>query len=150
MRFSKRTATGVAACAVIAAVGPTAGLATPPEPVVIQLDLHFTSPTTTTGTFTMAGVVEDQGIATQALRFADSTVHGVQTMTSSAGTITIRFQAGITPTGPTTRDTAGNWVIVRGTGAYATLHGRGHGAGEIDLAAGTLDLTYSGTAHAEP
>lgn len=147
MRTRTLAAAVATACAGVAAIAPAAGLATPPEPVVIALDLHFTSPTTTVGTFTSTGAIADAGAASQTLRFADSTVHGVQTMTSPEGTITIRFQSINTATGPATFDTAGRWVIVGGTGAYADLHGTGSGSGEVDLAAGTLVLTYTGSAH---
>ena len=147
MRARTLTAAVATACVGVAAIAPAAGLATPPDPVVIDLDLHFTSPTTTAGTFASTGAVDAAGTASQTLRFSDSTVHGVQTMTSPEGTITIRFQSINTATGPATFDTAGRWVIVGGTGAYADLHGTGSGSGEVDLAAGTLVLTYTGSAH---
>lgn len=77
----------------------------------------------------------------------DGTIHGVKTLVGADGAITIRFQAELTWTGPTTGSAEGRWVIVSGTGAYEKLHGVGATYAELDLAAGQIWASYTGKAH---
>jgi hypothetical protein len=124
--------------------------ASQPEEVVITLDLYFTGPDTAAGTFSATGAVNDSGSVSQQFMFAGRTAHGLKTIEGSEGTITIRFDVRLTPTGPTTAVAEGRFVILSGTGSYANLRGAGSTFIEADFVSGTLIGTYSGRAHYDP
>ena len=122
-----------------------------PEAVTINLNLFFTGPNTAAGTFEISGVTNDTGSVNQEFKIAGqgntSTVHGKKTLTGQYGEFEIRFQARITPTGPTTAIALGNFVILNGSGSYFGFHGQGETYIELDFAAGTLTGVYEGQAH---
>ncbi len=126
---------------------PMAAAATPPEPMVIQADLYMTGPDTASGEFAASGLFSACGTAFQEFRIVDGTVHGVKTLTADGGTITIRFQALLTPTMEGNLEANGRYVIVSGTGDFARLHGVGVSYALINPVAGTIHAEYEGTAH---
>ncbi len=143
-----RTFTLVLVCILLAL--PATALATPPKPLTIEAQLWLTGPASAAGTFTVSGLFNDSGNASEVLTFADGTVHGVKTLVGAAGTITINFQAQMTWTSATTSVAEGRWVIVSGTGAYKKLHGVGETRAELDLAAypePNIVARYTGQAH---
>lgn len=147
-----RILTLVLACTLLAL--PATALATPPEPLTIDAQLWLTGPNSAAGTFEVSGLFEDYGYdfgdASEVLKFADGTVHGVKTLVGEAGSITINFQAQMTWKSTTKSIIEGRWVIVSGTGAYKKLHGVGETYAELDLAAypgPNIVATYTGTAH---
>ena len=127
---------------------PAPALATPPEPLTIEASLWLTGPNSAAGTFAASGdLFTDAGSAAEVFFIADGTIHGVKTLVGAAGTFTIRFQARLTWTGPTTGVAEGRFVIVSGTGAYEKLHGVGDTCAALDLATGHIAATYTGNAH---
>ena len=126
---------------------PAPVLATPPEPLMIEADLYLTGPDSAAGTFEASDLFSDAGAATEVFFIAADTIHGVKTLVSTEGTITINFQAQLTWTGPTTGVAEGRFVIVSGTGAYEKLHGVGETYATLDLATYHLWASYTGTAH---
>jgi len=126
---------------------PAPALATTPEPFIIEAELRMTGPDSAAGSFTASGLVADSGAASEVFRIADDTIHGVKTLVGAAGTITVRFQAQLTWTGPTAGVAEGRFVIVSGTGAYGELHGVGDTYAELDLAAYRIVARYTGMAH---
>lgn len=135
-------------CALLALPAPA--LATPPESLTIEAQLWLTGPDSAAGIFKASGLFDDFGAASEVLRFADGTVHGVKTLVGQAGTITINFQAQMTWTSETTSIAKGRFIIVSATGAYKKLHGIGETYAELDLAAypnPNIVATYTGKAH---
>ena len=144
-----------AALAAVAAVSlPAGALATPPEPVAIELHGSLTGPASIAGTWVSTGAVSDAGTYVESFEIRGRTVHVTKTLTGSAGTIVIAAEAVVEFTSATTaRFVAGHWRVVSGTGAYASLHGEGAPAavsGYVDLAAGTIELLHEGVAHVDP
>jgi hypothetical protein len=126
---------------------PAPALATQPEPLTIEADLWLTGPDSAVGTFETSGSFTDSGGASEVFFIADGTIHGVKVLVSTAGTFTIRFQARMMWTGPTTGIAEGRFVIVSGSGAYEKLHGVGDTYTELDLQASSIQARYTGTAH---
>ena len=126
---------------------PSPAQATAPEPLTITADLWLTGENSAAGTFGSSGLFSDSGAASQVFYAAGNTIHGVKTLQSANGTITIHFQAQSTWTSPTTAVAEGRFVIVSGTGAYETLHGVGLTHAEIDLTTYHISATYTGEAH---
>ena len=142
---TSRTMALALACILLALPAPV--LATSPEPLTIEAELWMTGENSAAGTFETSGLFADSGAASEAFFIADGTIHGVKTLVGAVGTITIRFQAQMTWTGPTTGVAEGRFVIVSGTGAYEKLHGVGETYAELDLATYHLWASYTGTAH---
>ena len=127
---------------------PAPALATPPEPLTITADLYLNGPNSASGDFNASGdLFTDAGSASEVFFIADGTIHGVKTLVGAKGTITIRFQAQLTWTGPTTGIAEGRFVIVSGTGDYEKLHGVGETYAELNLGTGNILASYTGTAH---
>lgn len=131
---------------------PTPALATPPEPLTIDVDMWLTGETSAAGTFEISGLFSDYGNdfgdASEVYFMAAGTTHGVKTLVGEAGTIVMRYQAKVTWTSETTGIAEGQWVIVSGTGAYENLHGVGDTYAELDFYGNPqLVATYTGTAH---
>ena len=121
--------------------------ATIPQPLTINADLYLTGPNSASGSFDASGLFTDSGMASEEFFTAGNTIHGVKTLTSAFGTITIDFQAMLTWTGPTTGLAQGRFVILAGTGVYENLHGVGETYAELDLINSHLVATYTGVAH---
>ncbi len=118
-----------------------------PEALTINATMDINGPSTAAGTFVTNGLFIDMGAASEEFFIADNTIHGVKTLAGSSGTITVKFQAQLTWTGPTTGVAQGRFVILSGTGAYHNLHGTGETYAELDLVTNHLIATYTGDAH---
>jgi hypothetical protein len=130
---------------------PFQAFATRPEEVVFGFEFYFTGPDSAAGSFTAQGAIEDSGSGSEVFRYTDEgTLQGIKVLVGSQGTITLRFNLEIIPTGPTTARTDVHFVIQSGTGAYESIHGVGTGAADIDLVAGSLIGAFSGTVHIDP
>jgi hypothetical protein len=130
---------------------PFQAFATPPEEVVFDFEFYFTGPDSAAGSFWAEGAVEDSGYGYEVFWYTDEgTLQGVKVLEGSQGTITLRFNLEIIPTGPTTARTDVHFVIQSGTGAYENIHGVGTGAADVDFIAGSLIGAFSGTVHIDP
>jgi hypothetical protein len=138
------TAVFVLGCVFLAFPAPAA--ATPPESLTIEVDMWVTGENSAAGNFTMHGLATDAGEVSEIFFLADDTSHGVKTLVSPQGTITIRYQVQLTWT-PQFGIAQGRFVIINGTGAYEDLHGVGTTYATLELANGHLLATYTGTGH---
>lgn len=130
---------------------PFQAFATPPEEVVFDFVFYFTGLDSAAGEFWAEGAVEDSGTGYEVFRYTDEgTLQGIKVLEGSQGTITLRFNLEIIPTGPTTARTDVHFVIQSGTGAYENIHGVGTGAADVDFIAGSLIGAFSGTVHIDP
>jgi hypothetical protein len=125
---------------------PAPATATTPQTLTIDVDMWVTGENSAAGTFIMNGLVTDIGDVTEIFFLADDTSHGVKTLVSAQGTITIKYQVRLTWT-PDYGIAEGQFVIVNGTGVYAKLHGVGTTYATLDLDTGHLVGNYSGKAH---
>jgi len=128
-------------------IQPAPALASQPEELTINAELWMTGENSAAGSFTTTGLFSDSGEASETFFLAAQTIHGIKTLVGSVGNITIRFQAQLTWTGPTTGVAEGRFVIVSGTGAYKNLRGAGESYAELDLATYHILASYNGTAH---
>lgn len=119
----------VAAAAV--AVLATGASASREDRVYIGINLHFTGPTTTAGTFVMSGALEDAGathvesLSLVPIGQSDAArLSGDQTFIGAKGTIVTHFEGQGFPLSSPHQVGRGHSVIVSGTGAYAGLGGR--------------------------
>jgi hypothetical protein len=140
------TALAVAALALLAAA-PSAASA--PGSIRIDLNGVVTGPDSFQGTFVASGVVNDSGTYEGTFRFAGRTIHVVKTLIGTKGTITLKSQAVVIPTSPTTISfEGGSWVIISGTGAYSDLRAIGTPAAasgaSADLVTGAIKETHEG------
>lgn len=124
-----RLAVGVTAAAAVAvlAVGASASRE---DRWYIGINLHFTGPTTTEGTFVMSGAVEDFGtthvehISLVPIGNTDTArLSGDQTYVGTKGTIVTRFEGKGLFVSRQHQVGKGQIEIVSGTGAYAGLRG---------------------------
>jgi hypothetical protein len=136
-------------CAALAM--PTSALATTPTPVTITGHVAFGNPgtfATSSGGLCSTGTVTDSSLGRLfATGFQSGTLilfHNLKTFTcdDGSGTFTADLQVMLVFGAPTDSFT---WVIIRGTGAYANLHGTGSGVG-VEFPGG-VDDTYTGTVH---
>ena len=126
---------------------PAPAQASQPEELTINAELWMTGESSAHGDFMTTGLFADSGEAWETFFIAAETIHGVKTLAGAAGNITIRFQAQLTWTGPTTGIAEGRFVIVSGTGAYKKLHGVGETYAALNLTAFRILASYNGTAH---
>jgi hypothetical protein len=139
----------VAALVAAAALGVSgAALATPPAPVTIEVQSIFANGF---GTFTTSGAgpcpsgtTTDQVFVSGFQSGNHILFHDRKTFTCSdgSGTFTANLQAFLPFDAPANTFT---WNILSGTGAYASLHGRGTGSGE-ELPNG-VDDHFAGSVH---
>src|SRR3989441_12536430 len=162
MRTLKTTALATLA-ALIVAVFPLAAQASKPQAISLTSTMHFTGPTTATGTWTstsdLAVLNGKSGTVVQTTRITGKgkgkgnktgqVVHGRKAVTASDGTFVIQFVGGLKPTGATTSEVNGRFVLKKGTGAYAGLHGSGKIHATLDSSSGAITATYTGKAHLE-
>jgi hypothetical protein len=76
-------------------------------------------------------------------------VHGRTVVTASDGSLVIQFNGGLKSIGATSSELNGRFVLKKGTGAYAGLHGRGKIHATLDSSTGAITATYTGKAHLE-
>jgi hypothetical protein len=134
----------VLSCVLLAFPAPATAIA--PETLTIDVDMWVTGENSAAGTFIMNGLVTDSGDVTEIFFLADDTSHGVKTLVSAQGTITIKYQVQLTWT-PDYGIAEGQFVIINGTGAYAKLHMVGTTYATLYLDSGHLVGAYSGKAH---
>jgi hypothetical protein len=140
---------------------PLAAHAARPQSISLTFTMHFTSATTATGTWTstseLAVLNGKSGTVVQTTKITGKgkgkgkktgqVVHGRNVVTASDGTFIIQFNGGIKPTGATTSEVNGRFVLKKGTGAYAGLHGTGKIHATLDSASGAITAVYTGKAH---
>lgn len=140
-----RLMAGAVLCLLLAAAPAT--LAATPRAVEIDVSLALRGnlqASTTIGSFTMGGALEDAGGETGSGWFAGlghlktgepNSLHSEMTLVGSAGTITIDLvgQFGHLPAPLAWGD--GRWLITDGSGAYAGLQGRGSWSAAADFRA---------------
>jgi len=157
-----KTKLTLAALATVAAVAfPLAAHASKPQAMSLTFTMHFTSATTATGTWTstsdLAVLSGKSGTVVQTMKITGKgkgkgkktgqVVHGRKVVTASDGTFILQFNGGIKPTGATTSEVNGRFVLKKGTGAYAGLHGTGKIHATLDSASGAITAVYTGKAH---
>ena len=132
-----------------------------PQSISLTFTMHFTGPNTATGTWTstseLAVLNGKSGTAVQTTRITGKgkgkgsktgqVVHGRKAVTASDGTFVIQFVGGLKPTGATTSEVNGRFVLKKGTGAYAGLHGTGTIHATLDSTSGAITAVYTGKAH---
>lgn len=107
------------------------------------------------GQFSTSGAFSDSGVLVTEERLVSAVpspfgvvTHLVLSFAGQYGTFTIRTQIMETVTGdPSVFADEGTWVIVDGTGAYATLRGTGDVEGTVDDAANLITRDYTGLVH---
>jgi hypothetical protein len=154
----------IAALTVLAVIAfPLAAQASKPQAVSLTFTMHFTGPTTATGTWTSTSgltvlngksgtVVQTTKITGKGKGKGKKTgqvVHGRKAVTAADGTFVIQFSGGLKPTGTTTSEVNGRFVLKKGTGAYEGLHGNGKIHATLDSSTGAIVATYTGKAHLE-
>jgi hypothetical protein len=152
----------IAAFTVFVAVALTAAAqASKPQAISLTFTMHFTSATTATGTWTSASDLTalngKSGTVLQTTKITGKgkgkgkktgqVVHGHKVVTASDGTFVIDFRGGVKPTGATTSEVNGHFVLKKGTGAYKGLHGNGRIHATLDSSSGVITATYTGKAH---
>src|SRR6266516_4046208 len=142
---------------------PLAAQASKPQAISLTFTMHFTSATTATGTWTSTSdltvlngksgtVVQTTKITGKGKGKGKKTgqvVHGHKVVTASDGTFVIDFRGGLKPTGTTTSEVNGRFVLKKGTSAYEGLHGSGKIHATLDSSSGAITATYTGKAHLE-
>ena len=163
MSGTVKLAAFAALAAFAVAVPPLAAQASKPQAISLTFTMHFTGPTTATGTWTSTSdltilngksgtVVQTTKITGKAKGKGKKTgqiVHGRKAVTASDGTFVIEFRGALKPTGTTTSEVNGHFVLKKGTGAYMGLHGSGKIHATLDSSSGAIVATYTGKAHLE-
>src|SRR5882724_6979365 len=158
---TKLSITALAALAVTAF--PLAAQASRPQAIALTFTMHFTSATTATGTWTstsdLAVLNGKSGTVVQTTKITGKgkgkgkktgqVVHGHKVVTASDGTFVIDFRGGLKPTGATTSEVNGRFVLKKGTGAYKGIHGSGKIHATLDSSSGAIAATYTGKAHVQ-
>jgi hypothetical protein len=154
----------IAAFTIFAAVALTApAQASKPQAISLTFTMHSTSATTATGTWTSTSDLTvlngKSGTVVQTTRITGKgkgkgkktgqVVHGRKAVTASDGTFAIQFNGGLKPTGATTSEVNGRFVLKKGTGAYKGLHGTGKIHATLDSSSGAITAVYTGKAHLE-
>ena len=103
----------------------------------------------TSGAFSDAGVlVTEQRIVSAVPSPFGVVTHLMLRFDGQYGTFTLRTQIIETVTDdPAIFANEGTWVVVDGTGAYATLYGTGEVEGTVDDAANLITRDYTGLVH---
>jgi hypothetical protein len=140
--------TGAVAVAVLA-VGAGASRA---DRWYVGINLHFTGPDKTAGTFVMSGAVEDAGassvedLAVVPIAGTDmAQLSGEQTYVGAKGTIVTRFEGKAFPLSSPHQVGRGQIEIVSGTGAYAGLRGHATFLIVVDAVSNQLIGTSEGS-----
>ena len=104
------------------------------------------------GTFSTSGAFVDTGVLVTQQRIVSAlpapfgvVTHLVLLFEGQQGTFTIRTEIKETVTGDEhIFANEGTWVFLRGTGAYATLHGTGRMEGTVDDSVNLITRIYTG------
>ena len=139
---------GVVAVAVFA-VGASASR---DDRLFVGINLHFTGPETTAGTFVMSGAVEDAGTShVEHLSLAPigntdmARLSGDQTYVGTKGTIVTHFEGKAFPLSSPHQVGEGRIEIVSGTGAYVGLRGNAKFLIVVDAVSNQLIGTAEGS-----
>jgi hypothetical protein len=163
MNPRRKTITLAALVSLAVAAFPLAAQAAKPQAISLTFTMHFTGATTATGTWTstsdLAVLNAKSGTVVQTTKITGhgkgkgkktgQVVHGRKVVTASDGTFVIEFRGGLKPTGATTSEVNGRFVLKKGTGAYKGLHGSGKIHATLDSSNGAITATYTGRAHLE-
>jgi hypothetical protein len=158
---TKITLTALATAALLAF--PLVAQASKPRAISLTFTMHFTGPTTATGTWTstsdLAVLNAKSGTVVQTTKITGKgkgkgtktgqVVHGRKAVTASDGTFVIQFVGGLKPTGATTSEVNGRFVLKKGTASYKGLHGSGKIHATLDSSSGAITAVYTGKAHLE-
>ena len=152
----------ILAVASVVAAAPVAAA----TPEAVSLNVHVVlsgnlEASTTVGTFSSTGAVEDIGVESGSGWFAGlghlktgepNSLHSTMTLSGSGGTITINLVGQFGQLPAPLAAGAGTWVVADGTGAYAHLHGRGSWTATADFRAAiartgppTVDFQLTGS-----
>jgi hypothetical protein len=135
--------------------------ATRPQSISLTVTMHVTSAATATGMWTSSSDLPllhgKSGTVAQTTKITGKgkskgsktgqVVHGLEHVTASDGTFVIQFVGPVKPTGGTTSEVNGRFVLKKGTGAYSGLHGTGKIHATLDSASGSITAVYTGKAH---
>jgi hypothetical protein len=118
----------------------------------VGINLHFTGPDKTAGTFVMSGAVEDAGassvedLAVVPIAGTDmAQLSGEQTYVGAKGMIVTRFEGKAFPLSSPHQVGRGQIEIVSGTGAYAGLRGHATFLIVVDAVSNQLIGTSEGS-----
>lgn len=119
-----------AASGALLLIAPLAATAGGGGRVMIAERNVFTSGTTQSGTFHMAGALSDSGSATATFTITPSGdsrafIDGDHVLTGQLGTLVVRTHAVVYPFPAPRAFVEGKWTVVSGTGAYAGMKGGG-------------------------
>jgi hypothetical protein len=103
-----------------------------------------------TGTWTATGAVNDAGTLVEPRLHlgGDGTLQITRVNSGSNGTFTLRILtkvSGVEPSGDV--DFTGSWVVISGTGQYATMHGHGDRTAVYHPDTNTVTETLTGQVH---
>lgn len=119
--------------------------------VYIGMNLHFTGPDTTAGTFVMSGTLEDSGASqVDQLRLEPigntdtARLSGNQSYVGSKGTILTRFEGKAFPLSSPHQVGRGRITFLSGTGAYAGIRGHARFLIVVDALSNQLIGTAAG------
>jgi hypothetical protein len=132
-----------------------------PQAISLTFTMHSTGATTATGSWTsttdLPALHGKSGSVVQTTRItgkgkgkgakAGQVMHGLKHVTSSDGTFVLQFVGAMKPTGATSSEVNGRFVLKKGTGAYSGLHGTGKIHATFDSASGSITAVYTGKAH---
>src|SRR4051794_33234855 len=142
---------------------PLVAQASRPQSISLTFTMHSTSATSGTGTWTsssdLAVLSGKSGTVIQTTRITGKgkgkgkktgqIVHGRKVVTASDGTFVLEFRGGLKPTGATTCEVNGRFVIKKGAAAYKGLHGSGKIHATLDSSSGAITAVYTGKAHVQ-
>ena len=139
----------VVCLALLALPVASAAAASAPTPVTIQTQKPFGP---APGTFSATGAISDSGSFANVGRVVSAIPaptfvinHLAQRFEGALGSFTLRAQIKETVTAdPLVLTGDGTWVVVDGTGAYATMHGTGTVTGTADEQTGVITRVYTG------
>jgi hypothetical protein len=133
----------------VVAVGASAGR---DDRLYVGINLHFTGPDTTAGTFVMSGAVEEAGttqvddLSLVPIANTDmARLSGDQTYVGAKGTIVTHFEGKAFPLSSPHQVGRGQIEIVSGTGAYANLKGHASFLIVVDAVSNQLIGTSEGS-----
>jgi hypothetical protein len=137
----------VLATLAVATVGIPAVAAAGPANVRIDVAVALSgnlSSSTTRGTFTISGAIDDNGTESGSGWFAGqghlktgepNSIHGEMTLVGGQGTISIELNGLFGELPAALAQGEGHWLISGGSGAYAGLHGQGSWTATADFRA---------------
>ena len=144
-----RRALIVVCLALLPLASASTAAASAPTPVTIQTQKPFGP---APGTFSATGAISDSGAFANVSRTISAIPaptfvinHLVQRFEGALGSFTLRAEIKETLTAdPLVLTGEGTWVVLDGTGAYATLRGRGTVTGTADDHTGVITRVYTG------